>query len=167
MLELRSVRLTVVLAAGVSVVRTIDTDRFYLEGRIWSDNASTPFGLTLGLAVVAVFDRPQEFLEQFSRRRDLGYLEDDSAGVAHHLAIKLDQPPPPRGALLLAFERRMSLQRHAASRTSTQRASDPSSFPSVTNAWMKLSSSRLRLPHCRSQSKDRPVRSPSCRRYRE
>jgi hypothetical protein len=36
-------------------------------------------------------DQPQYFLEQVSRHRDLGHLEDGGAGVAHDLGTDLDQ----------------------------------------------------------------------------
>jgi len=48
-----------------------------------------------------LIDQPQDFLEQFSRHRDLGHLEDGVAGVAHDLGADLDQLVPQAGQRLL------------------------------------------------------------------
>ena len=51
----------------------------------WSRSSSQPV------------DQPQYFLEQFSRHRDLGHLEDGIAGVAHDLGPDLHQLHPQAG----------------------------------------------------------------------
>jgi len=42
-------------------------------------------------------DQPQDLLEQFSRHRDLGHLEDGVPGMAHDLGADLDQLLPQAG----------------------------------------------------------------------
>src|SRR5580704_11193845 len=42
-------------------------------------------------------DQPQDFLEQFSRHRDLGHLEDGVAGMAHDLGTDLHEFLPQAG----------------------------------------------------------------------
>jgi hypothetical protein len=53
--------------------------------------------LSWGLSSSQPVDQAQDLLEQFSRRRDLGHLEDGVAGVAHDLGTDLHQRLPQAG----------------------------------------------------------------------